>query len=58
MHFIQQTRNVADNDAVKKSVYDKLVNKDNATDTKIPSTRGLVTKTQYNSDRDDQKDLL
>ena len=30
-------------------MYDNLVIKDNAMDTKIPSTSGLVTKIQYDS---------
>ena len=34
---------------VKKTVYDKLVTKINAIDTKIPSTIGLFTETQYYS---------
>ena len=32
-------------------MYDKLVLKVNVIDTKIPSTSGLVTKTQYDSDK-------
>ena len=35
----------------KKTVYDKVVIKVNAVDTKIPSTYGLVTKTQYDLDK-------
>ena len=35
-----------DND-VKETVYDKLVSKVNAIDTKIPCTSKLATKTQY-----------
>ena len=37
------------NDACQKTEHDKLVTKINAFDTKIPSTSGLVTKTQYDS---------
>ena len=33
-----------DNDVVKKNLYDKLVTKVNATDTKISSTNGLVQR--------------
>ena len=32
-------------------VYDKLVAKVNATDTNVASTSGLVSNTQYNSDK-------
>lgn len=39
--------NVVDNDAIKKTVHDKLVIKINAIDTKILSTTELTTKTQY-----------
>ena len=39
--------NIVDNNVVKKTVYDKLVTKINAIDTKIPSTSGLVFKTQH-----------
>ena len=35
----------------KKTLYDKLVNKVNAIDTKMPSTSELVTKTQHNLDK-------
>ena len=35
--------NVVDDQVVKKTVYNQLVTKVNATDTKIPSTSGLVT---------------
>ena len=37
-------------DVVKK-LYDELVNKVNAIDTKIPSTSRLVIETQYHSDK-------
>ena len=39
--------NIVDNNVVKKTVYDKLVTKISAIDTKIPSTSGLVFKTQH-----------
>ena len=42
-----------DKDVVKKTVYNQLVTKANAIDTKIPSTSELVTKTQYDSDKQD-----
>ena len=35
---------------MSKKLYDKLVTKINAIDTKIPSTIGLFTETQYYSD--------
>ena len=34
-------------------MYDELVTKGNAVDTKIPTTIGLVNKTQYNSNKQD-----
>ena len=40
-----------DNDVIKKTVYNQLVTKVNAIDTKIPSTSGLFTETQYNSNK-------
>ena len=48
---LSKLSNLADNDVDKKTVYDKLVTKVNTTDTKIRSNGGLVTKTQYNSDK-------
>ena len=44
--MISKLRNALDDDLVKKIVYDKLVIKVNAINTKIPSTTGLATKTQ------------
>ena len=35
------------NDMIKKTLYDKLVTKFNAIDTKIAITSGIVTRTQY-----------
>ena len=43
--------NIVDNDVAKNAVYDKLVININVSDTKVPSTSGLVTKTQYYSDK-------
>ena len=40
---------MADNDVVKNTVYNQLVTKVNFIDNKIPSTSGLVSKTQYDS---------
>ena len=37
---------MADNDVVKNTVYNQLVTKVNFIDNKIPSTSGLVSKTQ------------
>ena len=42
---------MVDNDIVEKTLYDKLVIKVNIIDTEIASTSGLVTKTQYHSDK-------
>ena len=42
-----------DKGVVKKTVYNQLVSKANAIDTNIPSTSELVTKTQYDSDKQD-----
>ena len=41
---LRKLGNVADNDVVKKTVYDKLVIKVNTIHNKISSTSGLVTK--------------
>lgn len=46
-----------DND-VKKSVCDKLVTKINAIDSMIPSTSGLITITQYDSDKQDLEEKI
>ena len=36
---------------VKKTVHDQLVTKVNAIDTKLPSTSGLISKTQFDSEK-------
>ena len=51
--YFSKLSNLVDNDVVKKTVYYKLVTKVNAIDAKIPSTSWLVTKTQYDSDKQD-----
>ena len=48
---LSKLNNVMDNDVVKKTVHNQSINKINAIDTKIPSVSGLVTKTQYDSDK-------
>ena len=48
---LNKLSNVVDNDVVKKTVYDKLVINVSATDTKKPSSSGLVTKRWYDSDK-------
>ena len=40
-----------DNNIVKKVVYNRLDTKVNASDTKLPSTNWLVTKTLHDSDK-------
>ena len=46
---ISKLNNVADYDIAKKTKYGELLTKVNAIDTKVASTNGLVSKTQYNS---------
>lgn len=46
---ISKLHNVADYDIAKKTEYGELLTKVNAIDTKVASTNGLVSKTQYNS---------
>ena len=48
--FLNKLSNVMDND-FEKAVYNQLVIKVSAFDTKIPTTSGLITKTQYESDK-------
>lgn len=40
-----------DNDVIKKAIHDKLVTKLNFINTKIPSTSTLVTKTNYDLEK-------
>lgn len=40
-----------DNDVIKKAIHDKLVTKLNFIITKIPSTSTLVTKTNYDLEK-------
>ena len=47
-----------DNNAVKNTLCDKLAIKVNAIDTNISSTRGLVTKTQDDSDKQGFKNKI
>ena len=42
---------VSRNGVIKKTVYDILATKVSAMETKLPSTSGLVAKTQYVSDK-------
>lgn len=48
---LSRLSNVINNDVVRKIVYYELVTKTKAIDTKISSTSGLVTKTQYDLDK-------
>ena len=43
--------NVADNDVIKKTMYDKFIAKVKAIDIKMQSISGLVTKTNYDSEK-------
>ena len=43
--------NMVDNDVAKKTGYKKLVNKANVVDTQKADISGLVTKTQYDSEK-------
>ena len=47
---LNKLSNVVD-EVVEKAVYNKFFTKDNANDSKMPSTSGLVTKTQYDSSK-------
>ena len=49
---LSKLSNAVNNDVAKKTVYDKLVTKNNAIDTKISRTTGLVTETRYNLDKE------
>ena len=48
---LSKLSDVVDNHVVKKTAYDKLVLKVNTTDTKMPSTSGLVTKIKCDSEK-------
>ena len=48
---LKKLSNVVDNDVVRETVYDQLLIKLNAVDAKIPSNSRLVTKTQYDLDK-------
>ena len=48
---LSKLSNVVDNGALKKTVYNLLVTKVYASDTEIPRTSRLVTKTLYDSDK-------
>ena len=50
---LKNISNVVDNDVVRKIVQDQLIIKPNAVDAKIASNRILVTKTQYDLDKQD-----
>lgn len=47
---LSKLTNIVRND-VKKTVYDQLVTKVNAIATKLPSTSGLVSKIQFDSEK-------
>ena len=48
---LSELSNVMDKDILDKIVHDMLATKVNAIDTKILSTCGVLTKTQYNADK-------
>ena len=48
---LSKLSNVMENDFIKKTVYNKLNIKFSSIDAEIPSTKELVTKTQYDSDK-------
>ena len=56
----RKASNVADsgNDVVQRTAYDELVTNTNAIDKKLPTTRGLVSKRQYDSEKQPSKHLL
>ena len=51
--YLNKVNNVLDNDVVNKTAYDKFHIKVNTYDIRIPSTSGLVRKTQYDSEKQD-----
>ena len=57
---LRKASNVADsgNDVVQRTAYDELVTNTNAIDNKLPTTRGLVSKRQYDSEKQPSKHLL
>ena len=55
---LSKLSNVVDNNVVRKAVYDNLVTEVNAIDTKTPTTIGLVTKTQCDSDKKDLERVI
>ena len=55
---LKKLSNVADNNVIKKAVYDKLIAKASIIDTKIPSTSRLVSKTKYDSNKESLQQRL
>ena len=55
---LNKLSNVADNNVIKKAVYDKLIAKASIIDTKIPSTSRLVSKTKYDSNKESLQQRL
>ena len=57
---LRKASNVADNgnDVVQRTAYDELVTNTNAIDNKLPTTRWLVSKRQYDSEKQPSKHLL
>ena len=57
---LRKASNVVDNgnDVVQRTIYDELVTNTNAIDNKVPTTRGLVSKRQYDSEKQPSKHLL
>ena len=49
--YLSKLGNILDSGVLKKTVYNLLVTKVYANDTKIPRTRRLVIKVQYDSDK-------
>ena len=52
---ISKLSNIVNNDVFKDTVYNQLARKANVIDATIPKTTGLVTKTQYDSDKQGHK---
>ena len=57
---LRKASNVVDNgnDVVQRTIYDELVTNTNVIDNKLPTTRGLVSKRQYDSEKQPSKHLL